>query len=252
MDVLDHQFLSWRSDWNCSGDYNEMTFPMCYGIATCEQPRWRECIEMWHATAWPNRYPEHIVKHRDILEAYQFIYENTTEPILAHLHDDLIIHEGKWDLRVLEEFADPSVGVVGFAGAPGHGHPNMYKQPYELSSLGRVGFKSNMRNAEQHGARFTESCDVAVLDGMALFVRRELLDKCGGWPLGTPISYFCYDYWLCCNARRNNYRVRLVGVDCEHLGGKSTGLNPNLRADFEASHRYMYDNFKDVLPARVG
>lgn len=223
---------------------------MVYGIATCEQPLWQQCVASWHDTA-SQIYPHRIVRNMDIVEAYQMIYGDTTEPILAHMHDDLIIHEQNWDKRVLAEFDDPRVGVVGFAGAPGIGHPNMYKQPYAGSSLGRVGFKSNLRNAEVHGARFTGSCDVAILDGLALFVRREVLDKTGGWPTGTPVGYFMYDAWLCLTARRQGYKIRLLGVDCDHLGGKSTGLNPTLRADWEAAHRYIYDEFKDILPSEV-
>lgn len=223
---------------------------MVYGIATCEQPRWEECVDSWYdyANAW---FPAHVVKHKDIVEAYQEIYENTTEPIIAMMHDDLLIHESGWDQRVLKEFEDPAVGVVGFAGAPGIGHPDMYKQAYQGASLGRVGFKSNLRNAEVHGARFTGECDVAILDGLALFVRRSVLENEGGWPVGTPIGYFMYDAWVCLTALRYGYKIRLVGVDCEHLGGKSTGLNPNLRADWEAAHRYIYDEFPSVLPARV-
>lgn len=193
-------------------------------------------------------YPHRIVWHREILEAYQSIYTDSTEPVIAYLHDDLVIEEKDWDLRVLREFDDPSVGLVGFAGATGHGHPMMYRQPYQAASLGRVGFASNMKNAEVHGARFTGERDVAVLDGMALFVRRELLDKVGGWKVPENVGYFGYDYWICCIARRLGYRIRLVGVACDHLGGKSTGLNPDLKVDFDGAHRAIYEEFRDVLP----
>lgn len=222
---------------------------MAYGVATCEQPEWEKCMRSWNATA-TREYMYWIVRNQEITEAYQRIYEGSKEPILAYLHDDLIIHEDGWDQRVLHEFENPKVGIVGFAGAPGHGHPMMYEQAYNACALGRVGFKSNMRNAEVHGARFTGSCEVAVLDGMALFVRRELLDRCGGWPKmsESPIGYFCYDYWICCMAHRYDYTIRLVGVDCDHLSGRSTGLNPNLRVNFEEAHRWLYDNCKDVLP----
>ena len=223
---------------------------LVYGIATCEQPQWKESLDSWNQHARTSYFAE-IVRHKDIIEAYQEIYQRTNEPILAHMHDDLFINETGWDERVLKQFEDPTVGVVGFAGAPGIGHPDMYRQPYVGASLGRVGFKSNLRNAEAHGARFNGECDVAILDGLALFIRRELLDRTGGWPLGTPIGYFMYDAWICLEARRLGYKIRLVGIACDHLSGRSTGLNPNLRADWEASHRYVWDNFKDVLPARV-
>jgi len=231
-------------------DWNDTQ--IVYGVATCEQPQWGNCMRSWRETA-TTFYPYKIVRNSEIVDAYQRIYEGSDQPIIAHLHDDLIIHEDGWDRRVLAEFENPKVGIVGFAGAPGHGHPDMYKQPYTPSSMGRVGFKSNLRNAEVHGARFTGSCEVAVIDGLAIFVRRELLDRCGGWPRkdSSPIGYFLYTEWLCCMAHRLGYTIRLVGVDCDHLGGKSTGLNPSMRVDFDAEHKWLYENMRDVLPWRV-
>ena len=166
-----------------------------------------------------------------------------------------------------KEFEDPRVGLVGFGGGLGHGDPEMYRKPYELTQLARRGYRSNTRDAEANGVRERGSCDVAVLDGMALFVRREILDRptiqsfrplkndlhIYGWPLHTPIGYFCYDYWLCCETRRQGYRIRMVGVACDHLNGKSTGLGPEElgRDKFEAAHRYLYDTCRDVLPWEV-
>jgi len=51
----------------------------------------------------------------NIPEAQNYIYKNTTEPIIALIHDDVNILEKDWDLRVLREFEDSSVGMVGFA-----------------------------------------------------------------------------------------------------------------------------------------
>jgi GT2 family glycosyltransferase len=223
---------------------------MVYGIATCEQPSWQSCVASWHETA-SKVYPHRIIRHFDVLEAYQIAYEDSTEPVIAYIHDDVMIYEPNWDVRVLKEFEDPTVGLVGFGGAWGHGEPWMYQRPFEVPSLVRKGFMSNQRTAERDGSRMTGERDVAVLDGFAMFVRRELLDKIGGWPQEGPIGYLCYDYFLSCVARRHGYRIRLVGVNCQHLGGKSTGLNPNLKVDFEAAHKAIYDEFKDVLPAEV-
>lgn len=221
-----------------------------YCVATFEQPAWRECVHTWHDNA-AEPHEQLTAFRMDVVDAYQMLYEKSDADILFYGHDDLKILEPGWDKRILAEFEQSNVGLVGFAGAPGHGHPMMYKQPFHVSSMGRVGFKSNMRDAEMHGARFTGSCEVSVLDGMAMAVRREVLEKAGGWPIGTEIGYFAYDFWACCVTRRLDYRIRLVGVSCEHLGGRSTGLNPNLKVNHEEAHRYIYDKFRDVLPAMV-
>jgi GT2 family glycosyltransferase len=191
-----------------------------------------------------------VVPDKDVLPAYQELYESTYEPILGFIHDDVEITERGWDERVLREFDDPNIGMVGFAGATRHGRADIYKTPYDLPQLGRFGFRSNMRTAEEHGQRFTDACDIAVLDGMAMIVRRSILDKVGGWPLNTPIGYFCYDYWLSCEVRRQGYKIRLVGVAVDHLGGKSSGFIAPHHSHAE-SHKWLYDNSRDVLPFEV-
>lgn len=193
-----------------------------------------------------------------MLPAYQRGYEITTDfDILAFLHDDTIINDSEgWVNRVLDEFEDPKVGLVGFGGATGHGQPGLYRDPYDYKQLARSNFLSNMTDAENHGKRFTGSCDVAVLDGFALIVRRSVLEQVGGWPLNTPIGYACYDYWGSCITRRLGYRIRVVGVPVTHLGGQTfvklgIGKDPRHWTQYLDAHKYIYSEFRDVLPYEV-
>jgi hypothetical protein len=222
---------------------------MVYGIATCLWEGWKECCESWNATA-SEKYSGSIVFNKRVLDAYQIIFKETKEPIIAYIHDDVMIYEQDWDLRVLKQFEDPQVGLVGFGGALRLGHPNIYKIPYELPQLARYDFMSNMRNAEAHGQRFSGECDVATLDGFAMFVRRSVLENFGGWPLGLPMNYFMYDNFLACQVRRQGLKTRLVGVDCEHLGGK-TASRMQLPDSHSAAHEWFYEEFRDVLPFAV-
>src|SRR5262245_53625932 len=89
-----------------------------------------------------------------VVRSYQKLYEQCPEPFLAYIHDDVLCHEGGWDERVLKEFEDPDVGVVGFGGATSHGDVNIYKTPYRLNQLARFDYASNTDDAETHGARF--------------------------------------------------------------------------------------------------
>ena len=260
--ALGHR-ASWLSDefyWkNCWPEWEQwfraglkpeiINTDMVFAIATRKWAHWADCVKSWRETA-SKAYPEQIEVDMNIVEAYQKAYEESTESIIGMVHDDCMIYEKDWDLRVLREFNDPTVGMVGFAGALGHGHPDLYKVPYHLPNLARQTFMSNLRTAEVHGARFTGERDVAILDGMALFVRRSILKKWGGWPKNRIIDYFLYSEWLCTEARRQGYRIRLVGVDCEHLGGKTAGMVP-MQDNYEEAHRFFYDSNKDVLPYRV-
>jgi GT2 family glycosyltransferase len=222
-------------------------------VATLWQPRWSECMQSWQRTS-QERLPVNIISGQTILHAYEQGRLEAREPRLPYLgyvHDDVLIHEDRWRRRVITAFDDRQVAMVGFAGALGHGHPDLYRVPYHLPNLARQRFMSNMRDAEQHGTRFTGARDVSVLDGFAVFIRRSFLDEVGGWPQDGSFGYFLYMEWACCMARRLGCKIRLVGVDCEHLGGKSSGLKPDQVLDYEGEHLRLYERFRDVLPAAV-
>lgn len=200
-----------------------------------------------------------IVTGKGLIEAYQELYLRSIpqDDVLAYVHDDVRIDDPDWQERVLAEFEDPTVGVVGFGGALRHGTADIYKTPYRLVQLARDGYLSNVEDAEVHGVRLEGSCEVAVLDGFCLCVRRELLDRANGWPV-DHLKFHCYDYWVACMAHRLGYQVRMVGVACKHHGGR-TSVSPAYQkwcekhgtTDLkihEDSHRWIYNEFKDVLP----
>ncbi len=199
--------------------------------------------------------------NRGVLASMQEGYEKARQPIIMFAHDDVEINEEDWDTRIEAEFADPSVGVVGFGGALHHGDPDIYKVPYYLQQLGRGHYRSNTTDAESHGERFTGSCDVATLDGFALIVRKELLDKMGGFPVGELPDHHCYDYFLTLSAWRHGYRVRLCGIKCHHQGGLTAvskeyqewASKTKWGSDAEMhkqGHEWIYSEFMDVLPVR--
>ena len=239
-------------DSNNNNNNNLPPLTLSLIVATWFHSEWARCVESW-------RQPTVLIPRMGILDAYQEGYDRCQSDILAYFHDDLLALDPDWLPRVLAEFADPSVAIVGFAGAPGYGHPEMYKNPYHHSSLGRVGFASNLVNAEQHGARFTGAKDVVVLDGLALICRRSFLSQIGGWEWRRAregkdepdYNYYLYSEALVFHALRLGYRIRLVGIAVEHLDHRSTGLNPNLKVDFEGEHRRLFEEFSDVMPAKV-
>jgi len=189
-------------------------------------------------------------------------YEISTAPILAFIHDDVEIYEAGWDAAVLEEFQRPGVGVVGFGGALGLGTDDIYKTPYRLQQLARLQYGSNAPDWQTHGHRFTGSREVATLDGYCLIVRRELLDKIGGWKV-MQTQFHCYDTALTLYARRHGYKVRQLGIYAKHCGGGTSVKDGRyaewLKREFgktdadvhRESHDWLYAEFKDVLPVRV-
>lgn len=190
----------------------------------------------------------------------QWALEDCGADILGILHDDLLIHERGWHLRVLNEFEDESVMAVGFGGATELGHEDIYKLPYDYRQLARGGYRSNDVEAEAHGIRFSGAQNVAVLDSFALFIRRADINQVGGWPVAYLAPSHCGDLWLGLTAARLGKRTRVVGVSCQHFSGGRGAAYPAWIAQTKwqsdenchrIAHRLVYDQFRDVLPLRI-
>lgn len=175
-----------------------------------------------------------------VVGSYQWLYERRTEDVLIYTHDDVIMREQNWDRRLLDEFEDPEVGIVGLGGAKWHGVEELYKVPYVLQQLRRGDYVSNVDDAEVHGERFNGATDCAVLDGFTLCVRRSFLDRINGWNqlLIAGIDFIAYDYVICALARRYGYKIRVVGLRCHHRGGgTSVGINVDRQKEYDYAHR---------------
>lgn len=244
--------------------------PVSELITTCIQS-WEKTRTMRHETCLRENT---VDDNLGVTGSLQWCYEHTQAPIIAHFHSDLQIFEPGWDERVLREFDDPRVGVVGFGGALQLGDDDLYRTPYRLQQLRRIDYRSNTHDAEQHGERFTGACDVATLDGFALVVRRELLRRwlhpfsqhpldynSVGWPVAR-YPFHNYDNALCIHAHKAGMRVRLVGIDCIHHGG-ATATTPAYQEwsvaklgqtdaeVHEQSHLALYEDGRGILPWRA-
>lgn len=190
----------------------------------------------------------------------QYVVEEFGEDILGYIHDDLTILESDWEKWIFAEFLDPTVAVCGFGGAKAVGHPDIYKIPYHFSQLARRGFISNMIDAEKHGERVTVPTDVAFLDSMAIFIRREFLVSLGGWPVERYAPSHMSDLWICLQALRHGFRVRMVPISIEHTSGGSGPDYPEWckttkwgsdAAMHQHNHRMIYEEFADILPVEA-
>lgn len=197
-------------------------------------------------------------------DCYQWVLENINADILLMVHDDVTIHDMHWHDSIMSCFQDQTENytdtvAVGFGGATKLGHPNLYKRPYRLPDMARSGYASNQIDAETHGERFTGVRQVAVLDAFIMAVRRDFLVSVGGWP--EQLSHHGLDLWLACMAARHGKQIYMTGVDCNHLGGRTStkGIYADatwlqggtLDSDHQTPHRWLYDEFRDVLPIDV-
>jgi len=201
--------------------------------------------------------------------------------VIAYMHDDLFVREDGWNIRVASVFAkDDEVTLAGIIGSPGLGRDEIYRDPYEFWHLSRViATWSNLGNAEIHGERVTDDREVCFVDGVAMFLRRSFLDEAGGWSWWPEnLVHHAYDYALSCMVRRRGGRARLIPLAAKHgvstvpwsdsvipdaNGGGHSGtygsqVYDDLASKFggdtavhRAGHRWVYDEFRDVLPLRL-
>lgn len=198
--------------------------------------------------------------------------------IIACLHDDLRIDDPHWVQQVEDRFdREPQVGLLGFGGAIGLGADNIYQVPYQPMQLARIGFRSNLVDAEVHGTRSLLAERVACLDGFSQIGRREFWE---GQSPNTRIAHpepfrpwhvladlgmihHFYDGALGCLAARYGWQVYYLPIRGQHYGGQTAvgdqGYQQwaNARTQggdhgfWEQAHKSGYDAFKDVLPIRI-
>jgi hypothetical protein len=188
-------------------------------------------------------------------------------PYVLFLHDDVELAEDKnhfWDVATLEAFDDPKIGLVGWGGATGLGHKDLYKVSYRLEDLARENYFSATTDWKEHGELLRAPREVAVLDGFALAFRREAYEEMGGWQKAIDLGlvFHAYDLWAALTMRRLGWKIMAVPVSCRHLGGR-TSTTPEYQEllkslgyqdDFEVhrrAHEIIFREFRDVLPVRV-
>ena len=261
--------------------------------ATTNQPQAQTCIESWgdpdllvivhngpnHAEQtvpgkgqivriWSNTYLGSV-------EAFQkgvnFALDQSDVDVIACFHDDLEIYESGWQRKLARLFKDPALGLAGFGGAIGLGSDDLYQSPYVPVQLARIGFRSNLVDAEAHGVRSLLPEQVACLDGFSQIGRREFflgLDR-NYQPAERPwdllhrlgIVHHAYDGMLGCLAARYGWTAWYLPVACRHFGGRTAVGDQGYakwaesrggdHAFWERAHRIWYDEFRDQLPLRV-
>ena len=188
---------------------------------------------------------------------YQSALEATAAEVIIYVHDDVTILDRDWLSRVLAVFERPEIAVVGLGGAPGLGLPSLYKRPYFLNDMARWGFRSNLVDWYQHGVRETGSARVAVIDQFFMAVSTTFLRKAGGWPI-SRLTHHCMDMWVCCEAARQQQQVWIVGAECAHRSDNTSQTDAykmaswlqggTLEQDHALPHRWIYEEYRDVLP----
>ena len=106
-----------------------------------------------------------------------YALDHTDADVIACLHDDVEIHDPDWIAKTIRLFErHPKCGLAGFSGAIGLGDADIYAKDYSPMQLARVGFRSNLVDAEVHGIRSLLSEQVACNDGLSLLGRLQFFE----------------------------------------------------------------------------
>ncbi len=141
--------------------------------------------------------------------------------LIAFFHSDLLIHEGDWDVRVRQAFADDDrLGLVGFVGSneidPDGGRGLGTMLNFQGAGQGSP--------AEVHGRRVSDLRPAVVVDGCAMIFRRQALTEIG-LRADFPPHHF-YDRLMSCQVTERGWRVAVLGIACDHLGNRTVAHEP--------------------------
>jgi hypothetical protein len=198
-------------------------------------------------------------------EIYQRKLETCKTRYITYVHNDVTIHDNEWPNKIESLFMTRlgPIVAVGLGGALGLGVPYLYKKAYHISQMARQTYISNQDDAEIHGELFVSHRRVAVPEAFFMCVDSKWLksNKWGGWPV-KHLTHHCLDLWLACQAARDGKEIWMTGISCLHTGGgvKKIGdystapwlQGGNIKEDHEQPHRWLYEEYRDVLPIRVG
>ena len=218
-------------------------------------------------------------------EVYNRAWELTSTDFVCFLHNDTIILESGWDVKV-EKYFSSDVGVLGFCGGTGFGDEKIYEHKFVNSDVARQGFLWNFKNTEvieymigigideewakkhvrSHGLNLdNELTKIVVVDGLAMIINREAFNRIGGFD--ERFVFQGFDVNFCLHAISLGYNNYAINIKYFHGGcgaGKSYFklleahsvedeelVSGTKRGVHHQACRILYDNWKDLLPIRV-
>ena len=202
------------------------------------------------------RYPFHVeVKHNvRNLGFYAPLLDlalDYPDDTVGLVHNDMLLYTHGWDVLMAQAFeADPLLGLIGLCGSNeidergGRGAGTM------CNFMGKeimVGDKQYTGQSPSAGLHITGLQAACVLDSLFMLFRRDMVHKLMTnidlWH-NLPLAHF-YDRIWPVRTIEAGYRVGVMGIDCDHLGGMTTTANERYRDDcimWLTEHAQPYDN----------
>lgn len=251
---------------------------LCVVTATTNRVRAKPCLDSWGEVQLIVIENGGAAPYLGTVPAFRRGVDQALEAgytIIACLHDDLVLHDPHWVEKVETHVAHhPACGLLGFGGGIGLGADDLYCIPYNPIQLARIGFRSNLVDAEAHGIRSLRPERVACLDGFSqvgtrAFWEGQTSERAAPWltPPWTVLDtlgvvHHAYDGMLGVLAARSGWEVWYLPIRATHLGGQTAVGDPGYshwaetahggdRALWEQAHRQFYALGRGLLPIRL-
>lgn len=153
-------------------------------------------------------------ENRGMVGSLKQAVEMCNTDVLVYQHSDLFMYEHGWDEQVLRAFEqDPKLGIIGVVGAE-----------WATKDGGRAHVWCSFRDWRIHGHKpRTKITPVALLDGCYMAFRRSMMEELGLPEVyGDGNEYFFYDKEISLTATMASWRVGVIDLDCDHLGGRTS------------------------------
>lgn len=183
-----------------------------------------------------------------LCKVYNICAEKARYPYICFLHEDVKFSTNNWGATIISKLADKTTGVIGFAGSDMK--PNYPTGWYFSHSAAYCNYIQHYKkrkkrpNVIERNLRNEIFSRVITLDGMCLFVRKEVWKE-----LPFDDEYFtgfhCYDvdFSLSVSEKYTNYVCHCVLL--EHFSEGS------FDASWTADNKRMHDKWCAKLPMAV-
>lgn len=173
------------------------------------------------------------------------------EEYIGLMHNDLILYERGWDLRMVKAFEeDPKLGLIGLCGSrevDAMGGRGMYTVCNFQGKQIKVGDQMWKGQDPSAGRNICCTEPAIVLDSLFMLFRRSVIPHLEhSWEDWNDITLaHFYDRIWPIRTIESGHHVITMGSNCDHIGGMSTAGNQRYRDDcieFLDSRGIPYDN----------
>ena len=163
---------------------------------------------------------DNTTANKSISEVYNICAEKAQYNTLCFAHEDILFNTQQWGNIIIKQLEDKNTGVIGFAGSTIR--TNQITGWAEIDNHVRYNYIQHHRKTKRLNTQNPEQTtfsQVVTLDGMCLFVSRNVYQQCK-FDSDTFDGFHCYDVDFCTAVAQNHKNYVCNEIVIEHF---STG-----------------------------